>query len=62
MARHGTRWSTPASVISICSSTCWRRRDEVAPKTKLGLMTVGRGYVCPQFDKMLPKDIPFATI
>ncbi len=37
------------------------KRDEVAPQTKLGLMTVGRGYVLPQFDKMLPKDIPFAT-
>lgn len=37
------------------------KRDEVAPQAKLGLMTVGRGYVLPQFDKMLPKDIPFAT-
>jgi hypothetical protein len=37
------------------------KRDEVAPHTKLGLATVGRGYVLPQFDKMLPKDIPFAT-
>ena len=37
------------------------KRDEVAPKAKLGLMTVGRGYVMPLFDKMLPKDVPFAT-
>jgi hypothetical protein len=37
------------------------KRDEAAPQAKLGLMTVGRGYVLPQFDKMLPKDILFAT-
>ncbi len=37
------------------------KRDEFAPGAKLGLMTVGRGYVLPLFDKMLPKDIPFAT-
>jgi hypothetical protein len=37
------------------------KRDEVAPKAKLGLMTVGRGYVLPLFDKMLPKDVPFMT-
>jgi len=37
------------------------KRDEVAPNTKLGLMTVGRGYVFPLFDKKLPKDIPFST-
>jgi len=37
------------------------KRDEVAPKAKLGLMTVGRGYVLPLFDKVLPKDIPFST-
>jgi hypothetical protein len=37
------------------------KRDEVAPNAKLGLMTVGRGYVMPKFDKMLPKEIPFAT-
>ncbi|HEV2378375.1 MAG TPA: alpha-glucuronidase family glycosyl hydrolase [Terriglobia bacterium] len=37
------------------------KRDEVAPKAKLGLMTVGRGYLLPPFDKLLPKDVPFAT-
>jgi hypothetical protein len=37
------------------------KRDEIAPKAKLGLMTVGRGYVMPLFDKMLPKDVPFLT-
>ena len=37
------------------------KRDEMAPKARLGLMTVGRGYVMPLFDKMLPKDIPFMT-
>jgi len=37
------------------------KREEVAPTAKLGLMTVGRGYVLPKFDKLLPKEIPFAT-
>jgi hypothetical protein len=37
------------------------KRNEMAPKAKLGLMTVGRGYVMPLLDKMLPKDIPFMT-
>jgi len=37
------------------------KRDEIAPNAKLGLMTVGRGYVLPKFDKLLPKEIPFAT-
>jgi hypothetical protein len=37
------------------------KRDEIAPKAKLGLMTVGRGYVMPLFDKLLPKDVPFST-
>ncbi len=37
------------------------KRDEFAPKAKLGLMTVGRGYVLPLFDKMLPKDVPLMT-
>jgi Glycosyl hydrolase family 67 N-terminus len=37
------------------------KRNEFAPQAKLGLMTLGRGYVMPVFDKMLPKDIPFGT-
>lgn len=37
------------------------QRDNIAPNVKLGLMTVGRGYVMPLFDKMLPKDIRFMT-
>jgi hypothetical protein len=37
------------------------KRDEVAPNTKLGVMTVGRGYVMPLFDQLLSKGIPFAT-
>src|SRR5262249_13611243 len=37
------------------------KRNEIAPKARLGMMTVGRGYVMPFFDKMLPKDIPFMT-
>lgn len=36
------------------------QRDKFAPNAKLGMMTVGRGYVMPLFDKMLPKDISFS--
>ncbi len=39
-----------------------KRRDEVAPNLKLGLMSVGRGYALPLFDKKLPKNIPFASL
>jgi len=35
-------------------------RDKMAPSAKIGMMTVGRGYVMPLFDKMLPKDVPFS--
>ncbi len=37
-------------------------RDEVSPSTKVGLMTVGRGYALPLFNKMLPPEVPFATL
>ena len=37
------------------------QRHDVAPHAKLGLMTVGRGYLMPLLDKMVPKDVPFAT-
>jgi hypothetical protein len=39
-----------------------KQRDEVAPGTKLGLMTVGRGYALPLFHKMVPADVPFASL
>lgn len=39
-----------------------KKRDEVAPKVKIGLMGVGRGYTLPVFDKMLPKSIPFTDL
>jgi hypothetical protein len=39
-----------------------KERDEVAPKAKIGLMGVGRGYALPVFDKMLPKNIPFTDL
>lgn len=39
-----------------------KQRDEVAAGTKIGLMTVGRGYALPLFNKMLPKDVPFASL
>jgi hypothetical protein len=39
-----------------------KARDEVAPGMRLGLMTVGRAYALPLFHKMLPGDIPFASL
>jgi hypothetical protein len=38
------------------------KRDEVAPKARVGVMCVGRGYVLPLLDKMLPKDVPFTDL
>lgn len=32
-----------------------------APDAKIGLMTVGRGYVMPLFNQMLPANIPFSN-
>ncbi len=39
-----------------------KKRDEVAPGLKLGLMTVGRGYALPLFNKLLPAEVPFASL
>jgi hypothetical protein len=39
-----------------------KARDEAAPGMRLGLMTVGRAYALPFFHKMLPADIPFASL
>jgi hypothetical protein len=39
-----------------------KKRDEVAPKAKIGMMGAGRGYALPVFDKMLPKDVPFTDL
>ncbi len=39
-----------------------KKRDELLPGMKLGLMTVGRGYGLPLFNKMLPADVPFASL
>ncbi len=39
-----------------------KQRDAVAPGMRLGLMTVGRGYALPQFNKLLPPDVPFASL
>lgn len=36
------------------------QRDKFAPTAKVGMMTVGRGYVMPLFDRMLPKDVVFS--
>jgi hypothetical protein len=38
------------------------KRDEIAPKVKMGVMGIGRGYALPVLDKMLPKDIPFTDM
>ena len=38
------------------------QRDEVLPGMRLGLMTVGRAYALPLFHKMLPLDVPFASL
>jgi hypothetical protein len=39
-----------------------KKRDEVAPGRKIGLMTVGRAYALPLFNQMLPPEIPFASL
>jgi len=39
-----------------------KQRDLIAPKAKIGLMGIGRGYALTHFDKMLPKDIPFTDM
>ena len=38
------------------------KREEIAPKVKMGMMGIGRGYALPVLDKMLPKDIPFTDM
>ncbi|MFN8008349.1 MAG: alpha-glucuronidase family glycosyl hydrolase [Terriglobia bacterium] len=35
---------------------------EFAPQAKLGLLGIGRGYVFPVLDKILPKEIPFSDM
>jgi Glycosyl hydrolase family 67 N-terminus len=39
-----------------------KARDQIAPKAKIGLMAIGRGYALPTFDKLLPRDIPFSDM
>jgi len=38
------------------------KRDEMAPKVKMGVLGVGRGYALPVLDKMLPKNVPFTDM
>ena len=38
------------------------KRDEMAPKVKMGVMGIGRGYTLPLLDKMLPKDVPLTDM
>ena len=39
-----------------------KQRDAIAPKAKIGLMAIGRGYAFPLYNRMLPKDIPFTDM
>ena len=39
-----------------------KQRDAIAPKAKLGLMGIGRGYALPLFNKLLPKDVAFTDM
>ncbi|HEV2392967.1 MAG TPA: alpha-glucuronidase family glycosyl hydrolase [Verrucomicrobiae bacterium] len=39
-----------------------KQRDQVLPGLRMGLMTTGRGYALPLFNKWLPSDIPFASL
>ena len=39
-----------------------KARDQIAPKVKIGLMGIGRGYALPLFNKLLPKEIPFTDM
>jgi hypothetical protein len=39
-----------------------KKRDEVLPNLKLGLMTVGRGYGLPFFNQRLPHNVPFSSL
>lgn len=39
-----------------------KQRDAVAPKAKIGLMGIGRGYALPLFDKLLSKAVPFTDM
>jgi hypothetical protein len=39
-----------------------KARDQAVPGMRLGLMTVGRAYALPLYHKMLPGDVPFASL
>lgn len=39
-----------------------KARDTVAPGTRLGLMTTGRGYALPFFHQLVPTNVPFASL
>jgi hypothetical protein len=38
------------------------KRDEIAPHVKLGAMGIGRGYILPVLDTILPKNVPFTDM
>jgi hypothetical protein len=39
-----------------------KQRDLIAPKAKIGLMGIGRGYALPLFNKLLPEDVAFTDM
>jgi len=39
-----------------------KQRDRIAPKARIGLMGVGRGYALPLFNRLLPKDVAFTDM
>jgi hypothetical protein len=39
-----------------------KQRDAIAPKAKIGLMGIGRGYALPLFNTLLPQDVPFTDM
>lgn len=39
-----------------------KQRDKIAPKEKIGVMGIGRGYALPLYDRLLPKDVPFTDM
>jgi hypothetical protein len=38
------------------------KRAEIAPKARMGVMGIGRGYALPVLDRMLSKEVPFTDM
>ncbi len=39
-----------------------KQRDLIAPRAKIGLMGIGRGYALPLFNRLLPEDVVFTDM